>query len=262
MTETTTRFAGQVVLVTGGGDGIGAATCRRFASEGASIVVADMNMTGAQSVADELTAAGYPALAIECNVAVASHAEQAIAATADRFGRLDVLVNNAGIGPMGNVYSHSEDEWDLVFDVNCKGGFLMSKAAIPLIRASGGGSILFTASVGGFRGTMRFLAYTASKAAVLQMVRSMALDHGRHGIRVNAICPGPVRTPRWIEMAIPIEAEFARTTPVAERISTPEEQAAAFAFLASSDASFISGQAITVDGGMSAGGYMPMLLEP
>jgi meso-butanediol dehydrogenase / (S,S)-butanediol dehydrogenase / diacetyl reductase len=258
----TKRSAGRVVLVTGGGDGIGAAICRRFATEGAAVVVADARADTATAVADELRDNQHQSLAIECDVTSESSVQASIAATEERFGRLDVLINNAGIGPLGNVYSHSVEEWDRVFAVNCRGGFLMSKYAIPLIRSSGGGSVLFTASVGGFQGTMRFLAYTASKAAVLQMVRSMALDHGRHGIRVNAVCPGATATPRWVQMAPPIEAEFAAATPIAERIATPQEQAAAFAFLASDDAAFITGQLLTVDGGASLGKLNLMMLEP
>jgi meso-butanediol dehydrogenase / (S,S)-butanediol dehydrogenase / diacetyl reductase len=256
------RFDGQVVLITAGADGIGAATARRFANEGASVVVADVDGVAAQVIVDELVSKGLKAAGITCDVSVAADAQAAVNYTESTYGRLDVLVNNAGIGPMGNVYSHTEDEWDRVFDVNVKGGFLMSKFAIPLMRKTGGGSILFTASVGGLRGTMRFLAYTASKAAIVQMVRSMALDHGRHGIRVNAICPGATRTPRWAANNPPMEASFAAATPVAQRIATPEEQAAVFAFLASKDASFISGQEITVDGGVSVGQMIPMLLEP
>jgi NAD(P)-dependent dehydrogenase (short-subunit alcohol dehydrogenase family) len=256
------RFEGAAVLVTAGGDGIGAAVARRFAAEGASVMVADVDMAAAEKVAAELAESGSAAAAVQCDVSAAADAARAVAAADDAFGRLDVLINNAGIGPTGNVYSHTEDEWDRVFDVNVKGGFLMSKHAVPLIRRSGGGSILFTASVGGHRGTMRFLAYSASKAAVLQMMRCMALDHGRHGIRVNAVCPGPCRTPRWAEMAPPFEAEFARGTPVDERISTPEEQAAAFAFLASSDAAFITGEMITVDGGLSTGQLHEFMVEP
>jgi meso-butanediol dehydrogenase / (S,S)-butanediol dehydrogenase / diacetyl reductase len=256
------RFEGSVVLVTGGGDGIGAATARRFASEGASVMVADLSEERANAIAAELVAAGASAAAVRCDVTKSLDAKAAVEATEALFGRLDILINNAGIGPLGNVYSHTEEEWDMVFAVNCKGGFLMSKYAIPVMRKTGGGSVLFTASVGGFRGTMRFLAYTASKAAVLAMVRSMALDHGRHGIRVNAICPGATRTPRWAANPPPIEAEFARQTPVAERIATPEEQASAFAFLASPDAAFVTGQMITVDGGASLGQLIPMLAEP
>ncbi len=256
------RFGGQVVLVTAGADGIGAATARRFGSEGASVVVADIDLDQARDVASEILAMGSRAIAVRCDVSVAAEDEAAVAAAVAEFGRLDVVVNNAGIGPFGNVLSLSEDDWSTVFDVNVKGGFLMSKYAIPALRASGGGSVLFTASVGGFRGTMRYVAYTASKAAVLQMVKSMALDHGRHGIRVNAICPGACRTPRWAVMNPPFEAAFAAATPIEDRISTPEEQAAAFAFLASKDASFITGHALTIDGGMSLGTLQLEMLEP
>ncbi len=256
------RFEGAVALVTAGGDGIGAAVARRFAGEGACVMVADADGASAARVAAELVDSGCSATPVHCDVSVAADAERTVAAVEAAYGRLDVLVNNAGIGPTGNIYSHTEDEWDRVFDVNVKGGFLMSKHAVPLMRRSGGGSILFTASVGGHRGTMRFLAYSASKAAVLQMMRCMALDHGRHGIRVNAVCPGPCRTPRWAEMAPPFEAEFARGTPLDERISTPEEQAAAFAFLASPDAAFITGEMITVDGGLSTGQLHEFMVEP
>jgi meso-butanediol dehydrogenase / (S,S)-butanediol dehydrogenase / diacetyl reductase len=255
------RFAGQTVLVTGGGDGIGAAVARRFAAEGASVVVADVDDTAAERVAGELRATGARAGAVRCDVTSADDARRAVAAADALSGRLDVLVNNAGIGPFGNVTSHTEEEWDHVFAVNCKGGFLMAKHAVPLLRRGGGGSILFTASVGGLRGTMRLLAYTASKGAVLAMVRSMALDHGRHGIRVNAVCPGATRTPRWCADPPPVEEAFARATPVAERISTPDEQAAAFAFLASADAGFITGQMLVVDGGASTGMLVPHLAD-
>ncbi|MEZ5170010.1 MAG: SDR family oxidoreductase [Acidimicrobiia bacterium] len=264
------RLAGRSALVTGAGSGIGAATARRFAEEGASVTVADVDGEAAFATVDEIVSGGGAAVACTGDVSVADDAVVMVDAAVEAHGGLHVLVNNAGVERTGSVVAMPEEDWDLVFDVNVKGGFLCSKAAIPAIRESGGGSILFTASVGGLWGCTGQAAYSAAKAAVVNMTQSLALDHSGHGIRVNCVCPGGTRTPMataTIEMLGPevvemFEEKIKAIVPFEGRLAEPREIADAFVYLASDEASFITGHALVVDGGQHAGMYIPEIQEP
>lgn len=247
------RFANRVVLITGGSRGIGLAVARGFAAEDARVMLFARNAERAREAA-----ATVPGAAIVAgDVRVAADAARAVTATLVHFGRLDVLVNNAGV-----IYRNrtvdvlTEAEWDETFDVNVKGAYLMTRAALDALRAARG-TIVNVASYVALVGFAGAAAYAASKAALVNFTRSVALDHARDGIRVNAVCPGSVETDMIRDAwdAFPDRAAARRAWeakhPVG-RIATPEEVAAAVLFLASDDASFITGAALPVDGGITA----------
>ncbi len=262
------RLEGKVAIVTGSGSGIGAATAARFAEEGAAVLVADVDEEAAARTVADVEGAGGRVVPQRTDVSQAADAEAMVAAAIDAFGGLDVLVNNAGIERNGSVVSMAEEDWDAVFDVNLKGGFLCSKYAIPRIRERGGGSVLFTASVGGLWGSTNAAAYSAAKAAVVNLTQTMALDHARHGIRVNCVCPGGTRTPlatalvEELGLMEAFEERLRHLVPFEGRLAEPREIADAFVFLASDEASFVTGESIVVDGGQHAGLFIPEMLEP
>jgi meso-butanediol dehydrogenase / (S,S)-butanediol dehydrogenase / diacetyl reductase len=238
------RLAGQVALVTGGGTGIGAATARRFGEEGAAVVV-----TGRRPEPLEALARETGAVVVQGDVADASHVAEAVATAIDRFGRLDVLVNNAGIGG---------PDWQRVIDVNLTGARLTSEAALPHL-VEHRGSIVNVSSVSAFVAHGGGAAYNTSKAGLVMLTKSLALDYGPQGVRVNAVCPGWVRTEMGdrsmdklaAARAITRDEAYARTArhvPLG-RAGRPEEIAAACLFLASNEASFVTGATLVVDGG-------------
>jgi NAD(P)-dependent dehydrogenase (short-subunit alcohol dehydrogenase family) len=253
-----TPLAGKVALVTGAGSGIGRGIAERFVEAGAAVAVFEIDPERARAVAERLSAGGR-ALAIAGDVSRENDVREAVAAAADRFGSLDILVNNAGIEVYGTVADLSPEDWDRQLGVNLKGVFLCSKYAIPHLRARGG-VILNISSVHAFVSYRDSAAYDASKAALLGLTRAMALDHGRDGIRVNAICPGYIDTPmlhQWIETSADCEEamrQVLRFHPLG-RIGTPRDIAEACVFLASDAASFISGTYLVVDGAMTASGH-------
>lgn len=243
-------------MVTAAGSGIGAATAALFAAEGAAVVVADIDGDAAGRVVAEITGAGGTAVAAACDVASADDVARTVRAAVDGFGGVDVLVSNAaGGGGAGPLELVPEAEFGAAFDVNVKGGFLLAKEVIPGMRRAGRGAILFTSSLGARLGTENMAVYGATKAALVSLVKSMALELGRHGIRVNAVCPGAVLTPGLLRRDVPLEALAARV-PLG-RLGRPEEIAQAFLFLASDAAGYVTGQALEVDGGMGAGAMAP-----
>lgn len=254
------RLTGRRAIVTGGGSGIGRAVVERFVAEGAEVVVADRSGQRATETVEALGPLAGRAIAVKADVTQDQDAARMVAAAVAAFGGLDVLVNVAGIVLPGDLDHATEQDFDRTFSVNVKGGFLCSKHALPELRRAGGGSILFTASTTGVEGTPGQLLYGASKAAILNMTRSMALDHGPEHIRVNCVCPGPTRT---APMAAFLAASGLETrdlvgrVPLGERMAEPDEVAAAFCFLASDDAAFVTGHALVVDGGLLAGGHRP-----
>ncbi len=254
------RLQGKAAIVTGGAQGMGRAIARRFAQEGARVVVADLKVAEAQQVADEIARGGGEALAVAVDVRRPDQAQAMVDAAVARFGGLDVLVNNAGVGKIIPFLETTEQDWDFMFDVNCKGLLWCSQAAARVMIAQGrGGKIVNLASQAGRRGEALVLAYCASKAAVISMTQSMALALAEHKINVNAIAPGIVDTPFWEE----VDRQFARlmNLPVGEpkrravatiplgRIEQPEDVAGVATFLASSDADYITQQCFNVDGG-------------
>lgn len=248
-------MSGKRALVTGGASGIGRATAELLAAEGAAVAVADLDEAGARAVAD---ACGTGALALAVDVASAENCRRAVERTVEAFGGLDVLVNNAGIIRRADVVETTEDEWDRVMAVNVKSVFLMSRFAIPVMVAGGGGAIVNTGSGWGLKGGPNAAAYCASKGAVVNLTRAMAVDHGPQGIRVNCVCPGDTDTPMLRSEAEQLgqaEGAFladAVTRPL-RRIGQPEDVARAIVYLASDAASFVTGSVLVVDGGGLAG---------
>ena len=248
------RLKDKVCLITGGGSGIGRATCELFAREGAKVVVADKLLSAARVVAALI---GEAAIAIEVDVAQSASVRSMIDATIRDLGRLDVLINNAGYGIPGSVVETSEDDWDKLMTVNVNGVFFGCKYAIPVMKQQGGGVIVNTASIVANVGIRNRAAYCASKGAVAALTRAMALDHVNDNIRVNCVAPGTIDTPyfediirkseRPQELRRELEARQAMT-----RLGRPEEIANAFLFLASDESSFSTGSMLIVDGGMTA----------
>lgn len=249
---------GKVALVTGGASGIGQATALLFAREGAAVTVVDLDGAGAEKAARAIAAAGGQALAIQADVARPEDCARAVEQTAATFGRLDILFNNAGIVRRASVVESSVEDWDRVIAVNLRSVFLMSRAALPVMIAGGGGAIINTGSGWGLKGGRQAAAYCASKGAVVNLTRAMALDHGAQNIRVNCVCPGDTDTPMLRHEARQLgQPEERFLAEAAERplgrIGTPEEIAQAVLFLASDAASFITGAVLAVDGGGVAG---------
>jgi NAD(P)-dependent dehydrogenase (short-subunit alcohol dehydrogenase family) len=257
------EFDGRAVLVTGGALGIGKGIVEGFAREGAGVAIADIDADAARRLALEVDAAGGRAIATIGDVSSAADAERMVAESVAALGRLDVLVNNAGIQPMDAYYrveDTPEETWDRITGVNLKGMFLMSKYAIPRIREAGGGAVVNMASVQGLQSMPRVPSYAASKGGVLSLTRNMALDYAPEGIRVNAICPGTIDS-EMVRVSARAEGGDIEATikrygsfhPLG-RIGQPEDIAQAVLFLASERASFITGEQLTVDGGFMAQG--------
>ena len=252
------RLEGKVALITGGNSGIGRATGLMFAREGAAVVVTGRDEERGRAVAAEIEAQGGRARFVRTDVTLAEDCRRAVAETVDAFGRLDVLFNNAGVYVAGDVTECTEAEWDEQVDVSLKGTYLMSREAVPVMIAQGGGSIVNNASGWGLVGGERAVAYCAAKGGVVVMTKAMAMDHGRHGIRVNCICPGDTVTPmehRDAEhqgIAWEDYVAGASERPLG-RMGDPGEVAYAALFLASDESSFITGAALPVDGGGVAG---------
>ena len=248
------KLNGKRAIVTGGAGGIGRATALAFAAEGAAVAVLDLNEAGARAVADEIVAAGGRALALGVDVSAEQPVIDAVARVVAEFGGLDVVFNNAGIARRTTAVETSLEDWELSFAVNVRSIFLMCKHAIPHLEAAGGGSIINTGSGWGLKGGGRALPYCATKGAVVNMTRALAIDHGPANIRVNSVNPGDTDTGMLRSEASQIgwtEAAFladAADRPL-RRMGRPAEIAAAVVFLASDDASFVTGSALVVDGG-------------
>jgi meso-butanediol dehydrogenase/(S,S)-butanediol dehydrogenase/diacetyl reductase len=248
------RFQGKVALVTGGGSGIGAATARLLAAEGARVSVVDLNAEAARAVAEE--AGGH---AIAADVSQRDQVEAFVAEALARHGRLDILINNAGIGCFGRTPDLDPAEWERVVAIDLHSVFYACRAAIPHLTRPGG-AIVNTASISGLAGDYGFTAYNAAKGAVINYTKALAVDHAREGIRVNALCPGLIATPltAGAKLMPGLEAAWHDTIPMG-RAGTPEEMAQAIAFLASDAASYVTGAILVADGGQMAWTGQPQL---
>jgi 2-hydroxycyclohexanecarboxyl-CoA dehydrogenase len=253
------RLEGKVALVTGASKGIGASIARALAAEGAAVAVNyASSRAAAERIVTDLIAAGGRAIAVQGDVAKQEDVTRIFAETVEAFGRLDILVNNAGIRLYHTVVDASAESWDEILGVNLKGYAFCAKAAIPLLRPGGGGSIVNVASVRSVTSVGKTTQYDTTKAAIAGLTRGMAVDHAPDGIRVNAVCPGPIFTPfherRTRELGRTLEQyrEDAAKSTILKRPGTPEEVAACILFLASDDASFVTGTLLFVDGGLTA----------
>jgi NAD(P)-dependent dehydrogenase (short-subunit alcohol dehydrogenase family) len=248
------RLAGKVAFISGGARGMGAAEARLFAAEGASVAIGDVLSEDGQRLAEEISEAGGAALFIPLDVTSEAQWQEAIAATVRNFGRLDILVNNAGVGGQGRVEEVTVAEWDRVMDINAKGVFLGTKAAIPELRRAGGGSIINISSQLGLVGVDNSSPqYQASKGAVRLLTKSTAIQYAAEGIRANSVHPGPIATP----MTEAGRADQERLQVTVSRIplgryGEPEEVAQGVLFLASDESSFMTGSELVIDGGWTA----------
>lgn len=251
------RLAGKVAIVTGGGGGIGRATAAAFAAEGAKVVVVDINPDAAQATVDQVTAAGGTALAAPADVSAEADIKRVVADTVEAFGTVDVVFNNAGIIRRTTVEDITVEEWDRVFAVNVRAIYLMCREVVPIMAAAGGGSIINTGSGWGLKGGGRAVSYCASKGAVVNLTRALAIDHGPQGIRVNSVNPGDVNTDMLRNEASQLRQDAqsflaeAADRPLG-RMGEASEIAAAVVWLASDEASYVTGSALSVDGGGNA----------
>jgi NAD(P)-dependent dehydrogenase (short-subunit alcohol dehydrogenase family) len=250
-------LAGKVALITGAGSGIGRATALRLAADGAAVAVMGRRREQLEETVGKVRAQGGEALPLLGDVSVERDAEESLAQTEAAFGGIDILFNNAGVAVDGNVLETTPVVWRQIMETNLTGPFLMSRAAVPLMKRRGGGVIINNASTLGLVGLKDAAAYCASKGGLISLTRAMALDHAADKIRVNAICPGVVDTAmprrRGMENAdrAELETTYGSLHPLG-RIGTPEEVAALVSFLASDDAAFITGVAYPIDGGLTA----------
>ncbi|MEM7284975.1 MAG: SDR family oxidoreductase [Actinomycetota bacterium] len=258
------RLEGRTAIITGGASGIGAATVRRFVDEGARVTIADRDEERGRALVDEL---GDATVFVATDVSVEQDIAEMVAHTIDEFGRVDCLFNNAGFGgALGPIAEISVEDYDLTFDVLVKSVFLGMKHVATHMMERGSGSIINTASIAGIRAGYGPILYSTAKAAVVTMSQNAAMEFGTAGVRVNAICPGAVATPLLAGNPAATADDITRAgegfesmTPIGH-VADPSELAAAALFLASDDSSFVTGQALVVDGGVTAG--MPYETQP
>src|SRR5262252_9618709 len=247
------RLKGRVAAITGGALGIGRATARLFASEGATVVLGDVQVKEAEAVAKEITDAGGRALAVGVDVGEAAQVQAFVDRIVAEHGRLDVMFANAGIAHSAPFLEHPEAQWHRVLRVNLTGVFLCCQAAARQMVKQGGGRIIATASINGFRGVENLVGYNTAKAGVIELTKTMAVELAQHGITVNAIAPAQIDT--RLTRGLPEEARRRRVDRIPlGRFGEPDDVARAALFLASDDASYVTGHTLAVDGGYLAGG--------
>ncbi len=251
------KLAGKTAIVTGGGMGIGKGIARVFSREGANVVIGDINSEAGTATAEELRQAGGAVRFVLADVASEEAVKRMVQETADEYGHIHILVNNAGIGVYKSVLDTSSADWDRCLGVNLKGAFLCSKYVIPHMQKAGGGSIIHIASVHAAATVAATAPYAASKGGMAALTRNMAIDYAGDNIRVNAVCPGWILTPliESIFASAPNPEEMRRRTTEKQllgRLGTPEDIGLAALYLASDDSSFVTGSMLFVDGGLTA----------
>jgi meso-butanediol dehydrogenase / (S,S)-butanediol dehydrogenase / diacetyl reductase len=251
----------KVAIVTGAGSGIGRASALRFAAEGAAVLVVDVRGHKARATAVEIVDGGGQAQECETDVSDPTQVEAMVATAVCNLGRLDVLFNNAGVSLPGTAVELSGADWERIWNTNVSSLFYGTKFAVPVMSEQGG-SIVATASISGLVADGGQVGYAASKAAVIGLTRALAVDHARHGIRVNCICPGITATPPMLHALGdgPLSEAAASAIPVG-RLGSPDEIAAVAAWLASTESSFVTGQAIVVDGGLTAESHFSRMMR-
>jgi 3-oxoacyl-[acyl-carrier protein] reductase len=245
----TMRLQDKVAIVTGAGQGIGRATALTFAREGAKVVVADLNEETIKTVSDEITSSGGQALPVSVNVAEADSVEAMVKATIDWGGRVDALVNNAGITKDSRLQKMTEEQWDAVINVNLKGVWLCGRAVAGHMAEQGSGSIINASSIVGLYGNFGQSNYAATKGGVIAMTYTWSIELGPKGVRVNAIAPGFTMTPMLETVPEKVLDAIREKTPL-RRLGDPQDIANTYLFLASDESSFITGQVIAVNGGL------------
>jgi NAD(P)-dependent dehydrogenase (short-subunit alcohol dehydrogenase family) len=255
------RLKDKVALITGAGSGIGRATAILFAEEGAKVVVVDVNEEGANETVRLIKANGGEAVAVKADVTKESDVERMVKISVEKYGKIDVLFNNAGVSLIGRLIDTTEKEWNRTIDINLKGIFLCSKHVVPQMMKQGGGSIINAGSEAGIIGHANYTVYCASKGGVIQLTRAMAVELAPYNIRVNCTCPGWILTPmaEWEfpkfflgksrEEAIQL---ISKSVPLG-RIGKPEDVARAVLFFASDESSYVTGAALRIDGGLTLG---------
>jgi len=247
------RLRDKVALISGGAKGMGAVEAKLFAKEGAKVVIGDVLETEGKQIEAEINETGGECLFVPLDVTDENQWNEAVAATLGRFGKLDILINNAGIFRTSPVEETSSAEWDQVMDINAKGVFLGAKAAIPAMREAGGGSIINLSSVAGLVGAAYSSAYSASKGAVRLFTKSTAIQYATDGVRCNSIHPGVIQTDMTKEAIADSQFKAQRLdpTPLA-RLGQPEDVAYGALYLASDESSFVTGAELVIDGGWTA----------
>ncbi len=252
------KLDGRVALITGAGAGIGRDSALAFAREGAAVAVVDVRKPRAEQTAELIRSEDGRARAFECDVRFLDPVQSTVAAVLAEFGRIDVVFNDAGTTRPGNVVTISLEDWDMVLDVNLRGTFNVSRAALPHMLERGSGSIINMGSVDGLTGDRNMAPYNAAKAAVVNLSRSMAVDFGPRGIRTNCICPGVIGSPAILKTFTDEQrTRMEKATPL-RRIGRPSDIASLALFLASDDSSYINGAAMVADGGLMARTGMPI----
>lgn len=253
------RLMGKVAVVTGGGGGIGGATCKRFAAEGAKVAVFDMNLAAAQKVADDITASGGAAAAYACDITDRAAVDAAVAATEAQLGPIDILVNNAGWDVFKPFTKTVPAEWDKLIAINLTGALHMHHAVLPGMAKRGGGRVINIASDAARVGSSGEAVYAACKGGLVALSKTLAREHSRHQITVNVVCPGPTDTALFADYKQgagnpeKLEEAFKRSIPLG-RIGQPSDLPGAILFFASDDASFVTGQVLSVSGGLTMNG--------
>jgi NAD(P)-dependent dehydrogenase (short-subunit alcohol dehydrogenase family) len=258
------RFQGKAAFITGGGSGIGRATALAFAREGAAVTVFDINADAAASVASEISADGGRVLPYGGDIADDQAVSAAVEKTIADFGRIDCLFNNAGTEQISPLLETSNDMWDAVLDTNLRGTFLVSRAVLAHMVRTGGGAIVNNASDAGIRGIRVNAAYSTSKAGIVQLTRSIALDYANQNVRANCICPGCIATPLCERFNADVGARHGKTGEAVLkefvdanipmlRVGQPEEVASVVLFLSSDEARYVTGAVLPIDGGLTAG---------